>query len=49
MTERDGSYIMRGFITDNGTRYNFDSIGKSVFLSREEAEKVLEERKRQGG
>lgn len=42
--QRNGSRVMRGFITDNGTRYNFDSIGKSVFLTKEEAEKALAER-----
>ena len=31
-----------GFILDNGSRYSFSSIGKTVFLSREEAEKALE-------
>ena len=40
--QRNGEHVMRGFITDNGTRYNFDSIGKTVFLAREEAEKALE-------
>ena len=40
--QRGGERVMRGFITDNGTRYNFDSIGKTVFLSREEAEAALE-------
>lgn len=32
-----------GFIA-NGTRYRFSSIGKSVFLTREEAEQALKER-----
>lgn len=31
-----------GFILDNGSRYSFSSIGKTVFFSREEAEKALE-------
>lgn len=31
----------------NGTRYVFGSIGKAVFLSREDAEKVIAERSRQ--
>lgn len=43
--QRNGSAIMRGFITDNGTRYNFDSIGKTVFLTQEGAERDLERRK----
>lgn len=45
--QRNGSCVMRGFITDNGTRYNFDSIGKNVFLTKEEAEKALAERRAQ--
>lgn len=32
-------------IVANGSRYRFSSIGKSVFLTREEAEKALEEMK----
>lgn len=32
-------------IIANGTRYPITSIGKIVFLTREEAEKVLEEKK----
>ena len=39
--QRNKSRIMRGFITDNGTRYSFDSIDKTVFLTKEEAEKAL--------
>lgn len=31
-------------IIANGTRYKFTSIGKTVFLTREEAEKALKER-----
>lgn len=42
--QRNGNRVMRGFITDNGTRYSFDSIGKTVFLTREEAEAALAER-----
>lgn len=36
---------LAGFITDKGTRYSFDGIGKTVFLTREEAEAALERRK----
>ena len=44
--KRDGKdTIMRGFITENGTRYSFDNIGKTVFLTKEEAEKELMRRK----
>jgi hypothetical protein len=46
--QRNGNRVMRGFITDNGTRYSFDSIGKTVFLTREEAEKALAEREGKG-
>lgn len=41
----DSGQVMRGFITDNGTRYSFNGIGKTVFLSREEAESALAKRK----
>lgn len=40
------SRLLAGFITDNGTRYSFDGIGKTVFLTREEAEAELERRKK---
>lgn len=44
--KRDGKdTIMRGFITENGTRYSFDNIGKTVFLTKEEAEKELARRR----
>lgn len=33
-------------IIANGTRYPLTSIGKTVFLTREKAEKALEEKKR---
>lgn len=36
---------LSGFITDKGTRYSFDGIGKTVFLTREEAEEALRKRK----
>jgi hypothetical protein len=36
---------LAGFITNKGTRYSFDGIGKTVFLTREEAEVVLRRRK----
>lgn len=39
--QRNKNRIMRGFITDNGTRYSFDSIGKTVFLTKEDAEEAL--------
>jgi len=32
-----------GFILSNGSRYSFNSIGKTVFLFREEAEAALKE------
>lgn len=35
-------------IIANGTRYKFTSIGKTVFLTREEAEKALKEREANG-
>lgn len=44
--QRKSGVVMRGFITDNGTRYSFDSIGKTVFLNREEAEAALEKRRK---
>ena len=34
---------MHGFITENGTRYSFNGIGKTVFLTREDAERALKE------
>lgn len=43
--QRNGDRVMQGFITDNGTRYGFDSIGKTVFLTQEDAEKALARRK----
>ena len=39
--------LLAGFITDNGTRYSFDGIGKTVFLTREEAEAELEKRRKE--
>lgn len=39
--DRKGEKVMEGFITDNGTRYSFKGIGKTVFLTREEAEEAL--------
>ena len=33
-----------GFVDDSGNWYSFDDIGKTVFLTREEAEKALAER-----
>lgn len=39
--DRKGEKVMEGFITDNGTRYSFKGIGKTVFLTREEAEAAL--------
>ena len=43
--KRDSGTVMHGFITDNGTRYSFNGIGKTVFLSHEEAVNALEKRK----
>lgn len=40
--------LLAGFIADNGTRYSFDGIGKTVFLAREEAEAELEKRRKEG-
>lgn len=42
--KRDSRTVMHGFITDNGTRYSFNGIGKTVFLSHEEAVNALEKR-----
>ncbi len=42
--KRDSGTVMNGFITDNGTRYSFNGIGKTVFLSHEEAVNALEKR-----
>ena len=42
--QRNGSTVMNGFITDNGTRYSFGAIGKSVFLNPEDAKRKLEEK-----
>jgi hypothetical protein len=38
--KRSGKILAWGFIA-NGTRYRFSSIGKAVFLTREEAEQSL--------
>ena len=38
---RKRNTVLEGFITDNGTRYSFDGIGKTVFLTKEEAEQAL--------
>lgn len=38
---------LAGFITNKGTRYSFDGIGKTVFLTREEAEAELERRRKE--
>ena len=35
---------LAGFITDKGTRYSFDGIGKTVFLTREDAEEEAKKR-----
>ena len=43
--KRDSGTVMHGFITDNGTRYSFNGIGKTMFLSHEEAVDALEKRK----
>lgn len=40
--QRRSGKILEGFITDNGTRYSFNGIGKTVFMTREEAEAALE-------
>lgn len=37
---------LAGFIIDTGTRYSFDGIGKTVFLTREEAETEIKRRTR---
>lgn len=37
--------ILEGFIIENGTRYSFDGIGKTVFLSYEDAIKEMEHRR----
>lgn len=42
--KRDSGTVMHGFITDKGTRYSFNGIGKTVFLSHEEAVNALEKR-----
>ena len=44
--QRNSGTVMHGFITDNGTRYSFNGIGKTVFLSHEEAVNALEKRKK---
>lgn len=46
--KRDSGCVMYGFITDNGTRYSFNSIGKNVFLTKEEAEAALAKRRGDG-
>lgn len=38
---------MSGFITEDGVRYSFNGIGKTVFLTREEAEATLEKRRKE--
>ena len=38
---------MSGFITEDGVRYSFNGIGKTVFLTREEAEAELEKRRKE--
>ena len=38
---------LAGFITNKGTRYSFDGIGKTVFFTREEAEAELEKRRKE--
>ncbi len=43
--QRNSGAVMNGFITDNGTRYSFNGIGKTVFLSHEEAVHALKKRK----
>lgn len=43
--QRSSGTVMHGFITDNGTRYSFNGIGKTVFLSHEEAVNALKKRK----
>lgn len=37
---------LAGFITNKGTRYSFDGIGKTVFLTREEAEEEIKKRRK---
>ena len=46
--KRASGDVMYGFITDNGTRYSFNSIGKSVFLTKEDAEAALAKRRGDG-
>ena len=43
-----GKTLDWGFIA-NGTRYRFSSIGKTVFLTKEDAEKALSERSNDNG
>jgi hypothetical protein len=38
---------MSGFITEDGVRYGFNGIGKTVFLTREEAEAELKKRRKE--
>lgn len=38
---------LAGFITNKGTRYSFDGIGKTVFFTREEAEAELKKRRKE--
>lgn len=38
---------MSGFITEDGVRYGFNGIGKTAFLTREEAEAELEKRRKE--
>ena len=38
---------MSGFITEDGVRYSFNGIGKTVFLTREEAEAELKKRRKE--
>ena len=40
-----GSMLNDAILTDDMVALSFDSIGKTVFFTREEAEKALEERK----
>ena len=46
--QRRSGKILEGFITDNGTRYSFNGIGKTVFLTREEAEAALAGERKDG-